>query len=51
MDFLMALVVYIIPIIILYFVIAAGVKKGLDRSEVGRIIMERHDEKNNQTNK
>ncbi|WP_249870659.1 hypothetical protein [Oceanobacillus saliphilus] len=46
MEIFMGLVIYIIPFIVLYFVIAAGVKKGLDNSEVGRMITEKYDEKN-----
>ncbi|WP_199860629.1 hypothetical protein [Oceanobacillus damuensis] len=51
MEFIMGLLVYIIPFIVLYFVIAAGVKRGLDQSEVGRIIMEKQYEKNKPNNK
>ncbi|MCM3739653.1 hypothetical protein M3210_05160 [Oceanobacillus luteolus] len=45
MDFLvtlMQLFIYIVPFIVLYFVIAAAVKKGLDSSEVGRVILEKY---------
>ncbi len=42
----MSLVIYIVPFIILYFVISAAVKKGIESSEVGRIILEKyHEEK------
>ncbi|MFD1849863.1 hypothetical protein [Oceanobacillus bengalensis] len=45
MGFIMSLVVYTIPFVILYFVIAAGVKRGIDQSEVGRMIKEKYLEK------
>ena len=38
-------VVYVIPFLILYFVVAAGVKKGIDSSEVGRALLEKHHER------
>lgn len=42
----MSLVIYIVPFIILYFVISAAVKKGIESSEIGRIILEKyHEEK------
>ncbi|MBP2076820.1 hypothetical protein [Oceanobacillus polygoni] len=47
MDFVLNLVVYAVPFLILYFVIAAAVKRGIDRSEVGKMLVEKHLEKNN----
>lgn len=38
----MNLVVYIIPFIVIYFVVAAGVKKGIDSSATGRAILENY---------
>lgn len=43
---LMGLFIYIVPFIILYFVISLGVRKGIETSEVGRVILEKyHEEK------
>ena len=39
---LMNLVAYIVPFIIIYFVVAAGVKKGIDSSETGKAILENY---------
>jgi hypothetical protein len=50
-DIFMGLVVYAVPFIILYFVVAAGVKKGIETSEVGRAILEEHIEKQNKKKK
>jgi len=36
---LLNLVAYIIPFIVLYFVVAAGVKKGIDSSEAGKALL------------
>jgi len=41
MDFFLTIIVYIIPFIILYLVITAGVKKGIDGSETGRALREK----------
>lgn len=38
-------IIYIVPFLILYFVVAAGVKKGIDSSEVGRALLEKHHER------
>ncbi|WP_165769092.1 hypothetical protein [Virgibacillus profundi] len=56
MDFIqviMTMVVYVAPFIILYFVVAAAVKKGIDSSQAGRALVEKLDEKasRNGTNK
>lgn len=48
MDFiamLMNLVIFAAPFIILYFVIAAAVKKGIDSSETGRRLLDIQEEK------
>jgi len=42
----MNLFIFAVPFVILYFVIAAGVKKGLDSSEVGRVVLEKYHERN-----
>lgn len=44
-QILMTIVVYVAPIIILYFVVAAAVKKGIDRSEAGRALVEKINDK------
>ncbi|GGN51335.1 MULTISPECIES: hypothetical protein [Oceanobacillus] len=42
---LLNLFVFVVPFIILYFVIAAGVKKGIEASTVGQAILEEHHER------
>ena len=54
MDFvgaLMNLFIFAVPFVILYFVIAAAVKKGLDSSEVGRVVLEKYHERKSMNNK
>jgi hypothetical protein len=48
---LMGIVVYAIPFVILYFVVAAAVKKGIETSEVGRVILQKHVEETNNNRK
>ncbi|MHA6251566.1 hypothetical protein [Oceanobacillus sp. CAU 1775] len=45
LNIILSFVVYIVPFLILYFVVAAGVKKGIDSSEAGRAILEKHHER------
>lgn len=40
MDLIITIILYIIPIVILYLVIAAGVRRGIDGSETGRTLRE-----------
>ncbi|MEC5425706.1 hypothetical protein QGM71_19745 [Virgibacillus sp. C22-A2] len=49
-SILMGLVIYIAPIIILYFIIQLAVRKGIDNSEAGRAIIEKHYEKSSMDN-
>lgn len=44
---LMNLFIFAAPFVILYFVIAAAVKKGIDSSEAGKSILEKHYERKN----
>ncbi|WP_157052544.1 hypothetical protein [Ornithinibacillus contaminans] len=44
MDFIISLLVYIIPIIILYFVISAAVRNGINSSDVAKILREKNEE-------
>lgn len=44
---LMNLVIYAAPFVILYFVVTAAVRKGIDSSETGRVILEKHYERKN----
>lgn len=39
MDFLLSFIAFILPFIILFFVVAAGVKRGIDSSETGKAIL------------
>ena len=39
MDFLLSFIAFILPFIILFFVVAAGVKRGIDSSETGKAIV------------
>ncbi|SES65507.1 hypothetical protein SAMN05216389_101270 [Oceanobacillus limi] len=41
LTFLMNVFIYVIPIIILYFVIQAAVRNGINHSEVGKYILEK----------
>ncbi|WP_164214482.1 hypothetical protein [Virgibacillus sp. YIM 98842] len=41
MEFLLTIIVYIIPFIILYLVIAAGVRRGIDGSDTGRALRQK----------
>ncbi|GLO65476.1 MULTISPECIES: hypothetical protein [Oceanobacillus] len=40
MESFLIIISYIIPFAILYFVIVTAVKRGIDQSEAGRIIIE-----------
>lgn len=46
LNMLVNLVIFALPFVILYFVIAAGVKKGIESSEIGRALVEKRLEKN-----
>ncbi|GEM_PF-5911344 len=48
---LMNLFIFAAPFVILYFVIAAAVKRGIDSSETGKSILERHYERKNSKSK
>jgi hypothetical protein len=41
MELFLTIILYIIPFIILYLVIAAGVRRGIDSSETGRVLREK----------
>jgi hypothetical protein len=41
MDLLLTIILYIIPFVILYLVIAAGVRRGIDGSETGRALRQK----------